>query len=121
MSNHQGMTGDNLLLVKQRLVVNLPNNVDRHDIEAIEGIVLHKLADDRGIKGVIVGMGGVQTTDPDDLRRLAEALSTFRLLGAKIGFCGINPGVAAIMIRAGIELPHDAAGHDLDDVLKRMA
>jgi anti-anti-sigma regulatory factor len=119
-STRSSELGDNLLLVKKSLVVNLVNNVDCHDIEVIEDKILSKLVKNRAIKCVIVGMAGLQTADPEDLARLAESLSAFRLLGAKIGLCGINPGIAAIMIRNEIDLPYDTAGHDLDHVLENL-
>lgn len=112
--------GDDLLLIQKKVVINLPGNIDYEDIEEIENAVLDLLSSNKKINGVVVGMGGLQATDYDDLNRLAGALSAFRLLGARIGLCGINPGLAAIIIRTGIELPHDATGHDLDHVLEQM-
>lgn len=120
MSNYSSQKSNNLLLVRNKLVVDLPSNVDCYDIEAIESLVFSKLVENKSIKAVIIGMDSVKITDPKDLTRLAEALSAFRLLGKKIGLCGINPGIAAIMIRTGIELPHDATGYDLDHVFENM-
>ena len=106
--------------IRDHLVVNLPDNFDDHDLSALEEQVLDRLSLNKRIRGVIVDFSSVQSTDADDLSRLQNCLLAVRLLGRSVALCGINPGVAAVIIRTGQDLHRDLVGQDINDVLQQV-
>ena len=106
--------------IRDHLVVNLPDNFDDHDLSALEEQVLDRLSLNKRIRGVIVDFSSVQSTDADDLCRLQNCLLAVRLLGRNVALCGINPGVAAVIIRSGQDLHRDLVGQDINDVLQKV-
>jgi len=106
--------------IRDHLVVNLPDNFDDHDLSALEEQVLDRLSLNKRIRGVIVDFSSVQSTDADDLCRLQNCLLAVRLLGRNVALCGINPGVAAVIIRTGQDLHRDLVGQDINDVLQQV-
>jgi anti-anti-sigma regulatory factor len=106
--------------VRDHLIVNLPDNFDDHDLSALEEQVLSRLSLNKRIRGVIIDFANVQSTDADDLSRLQNCLLAVRLLGRSVALCGINPGVAAVIIRTGQDLHRDLVGQDINDVLQKV-
>ena len=47
-------------------------------------------------------------------------LLAVKLLGRNVAFCGITPGLAGLIVQAGITLHHNQIGLDIDDALERM-
>jgi anti-anti-sigma regulatory factor len=109
-----------LSTIREHLVVSLPDNFDDHDLTALEEQVLDRLSLNKRIRGVIIDFASVQSTDADDLNRLQNCLLAVRLLGRKVALCGINPGVAAVIIRSGQDLHRDLVGQDINDVLQKV-
>lgn len=105
---------------KGYIVTNLPNNFDEDILEAIESSILNELSTNKKIKGVLIGLETVTTTDPHDLHRLKDMMAAISLMGGRIGIFGINPGLAAVVIKSNLSLPVQAAGHDMEDLLKRL-
>jgi anti-anti-sigma regulatory factor len=106
--------------IRDHLIVTLPDNFDSHDLMVLEEQLLDRLSRNKHIRGVIIDFANVQSTDADDLSRLQSCLLAVRLLGRRVYLCGINPGVAAVIIRSGQELHRDLVGRDIDDVLQRI-
>ena len=106
--------------IRDHLVVNLPDNFDDRDLSALEEQVLSRLSLNKRIRGVIIDFANVQSTDADDLCRLQNCLLAVRLLGRSVALCGINPGVAAVIIRTGQDLHRDLVGQDINDVLQQV-
>jgi len=106
--------------VQKHLIVPLPNNFDGNDIEELEEQILTSLNANKATRGVIMDFAAVQSTDPRDLERLNDCLRAIRLLGRRIALCGINPGVAAVVIRSGLDLHRQQVGIDIDDVLQSL-
>ena len=106
--------------IRDHLVVNLPDNFDDRDLSALEEQVLSRLSLNKRIRGVIIDFANVQSTDADDLCRLQNCLLAVRLLGRSVALCGINPGVAAVIIRSGQDLHRDLVGQDINDVLQKV-
>lgn len=106
--------------VRQHLIVALPNNFDADDLAELEERVLESLSANKRIRGVIVDFAAVHSTDPADLERLNDCLRAVRLLGRRVALCGINPGVAAVVVRSGLHLHRERVGVDIDDVLQSL-
>lgn len=110
--------GSSLAIVKGYLVIAVPDNFDIQDIDTIESELLEQLNINNRIRGVLVDMIRVRSTDSTDLRRLQDCLLAVRLLGRQVALCGITPGLAALIVRSGQNLHHNVVGQDIDDVLK---
>ena len=106
--------------IRDHLVLTLPDNFDNHVLSILEEQVLDQLNLRKKIRGVIVDFINVQTTDGDDLRRLQNCLLAVRLLGRRVTLCGINPGVAAVIIRTGQDLHRDLMALDIDVALQQI-
>ena len=106
--------------VRKHLIVALPNNFDADDLEELEEQILTSLNANKATRGVIMDFAAVQSTDPRDLERLNDCLWAIRLLGRRVALCGINPGVAAVVIRSGLDLHRQQVGIDIDDVLQSL-
>jgi anti-anti-sigma regulatory factor len=105
-----------LSAVKQFVVAHLMDNFDEAEIDALESRLLTALSDNRRLRGVIFNFSEVITTDPQDLRRLQEVFTAIKLLGGRIGLCGINPGLAAVIVTTQLNFHREVIGSDLDDV-----
>jgi anti-anti-sigma regulatory factor len=42
--------------------------------------------------------------------------TAIKLLGGRIGLCGINPGLAAVIVTTQLNFHREVIGSDLDDV-----
>lgn len=109
-----------LVRYKRYIIAALPDNFDEDLITALEDQLLKALAQDRTIKGVLIGMDAVSSTDPIELEKLRNMLMAVRLLGVKSGIFGINPGLAAVMTKINLSLPIEAAGYDMEDLLQKI-
>lgn len=107
-----------LAIVKGYFVIAVPDNFDIHDVDAIESELLELLNLNKRIRGVLVDLTRVVSTDSTDLRRLQDCLLAVRLLGRQVALCGITPGLAALIIRSGQDLHHNMVGQSIDDLLK---
>lgn len=103
-------------IIRNALVVHLVDNFDSSDMDELETRLLDTLCRDKHLRGVIFNFSEVSTTDPHDLRRLESILMAVKLVGSRIGLCGINPGLAAVIVHAGINLQRETIGSDLDDI-----
>jgi anti-anti-sigma regulatory factor len=106
--------------IGNNLVASLPSNLDASRISAFETQLLNQLSHQKRLRGVILDFSAVESTDPSDLRRLQEMLLAVKLLGRNVVFCGITPGLAALIVQAGIRLHHNAIGLDIDDALESI-
>ena len=121
MSMSRTVVGDSdFVRYKKYIIVNLPDNFTASDIEVLEGQVLGCLATNKKVKGVLLGLNAVATSDLNDLLRLNAMLQSATLMGAEIGIFGMHPGLAALIAKLKIRLPIQAAGHDLEDLLARF-
>lgn len=111
---------NSLSSIRDHLIVRLPDNFDEHILASLEEEVLNRLSLNKRIRGVIIDCDGVQSTDADDLSRLQNCLLAVRLLGRRVALCGVNPGVAAVIVRSGQDLHRDLVGQDINDVLQRI-
>jgi anti-anti-sigma regulatory factor len=91
--------------IDNNLVGSLPSNLD---------------SDQKRLRGVILDFSAVESTDPSDLLRLQDMLLAVKLLGRNVAFCGINPGLAGLIVQAGVKLHHNEIGLDIDDALERI-
>jgi len=105
-----------LSIVKQFVVAHLMDNFDEAEIDILESRLLTILSENRHLRGVIFSFSEVVTTDPLDLERLQAVFTAIKLLGGRIGLCGINPGLAAVIVMAQLTFHREVIGADLDDV-----
>ena len=105
-----------LSIVKQFVVAHLMDNFDEAEINVLESRLLTILSENRRLRGVIFSFSEVLTTDPRDLERLQAVFTAIKLLGGRIGLCGINPGLAAVIVMAQLTFHREVIGADLDDV-----
>ena len=106
--------------IDNNLVGSLPSNLDNARIAAFENQLLNQLSDQKHLRGVILDFSAVESTDPADLLRLQDMLLAVKLLGRNVAFCGINPGLAGLIVQAGVKLHHNEIGLDIDDALERI-
>jgi anti-anti-sigma regulatory factor len=106
-------------LISNHLVVNMADNFDQSDIDRLESRLMQAVATNPRLKGVIFNLSEVFTTDPHDLQSLQALFQAIRLLGAHIGICGINPGLAVVIVRSNLEFGQQAIGSDIDDLLSK--
>lgn len=106
--------------VKQFVVAHLMDNFDEREVNNLESRLLATLSRDRQLQGVIFDFSEVITTDPQDLSQLQAVFCTIRLLGGRIGLCGINPGLAAVIVSARLNFQREVIGSDLDDVTSNL-
>lgn len=107
-----------LSILRHVVVAHLIDNFDALELDALETKLLHLLSTNRKLRGVIFNFSEVVTTDPHDLRRLQSIFMAIKLLGGRIGLCGINPGLAAVIVAAKLDFQREAIGVDVDDVSK---
>lgn len=108
-----------VLRVGNQLLVMLPNNLDQEDVIWMERWASTSLFQDPELDGLIVDFTAVHCTDAQDMRHLAAWLNRLHHDGASICITGINPGLAALIDRAGIELISDQSAADLNTLLSR--
>ena len=106
--------------IENNLVASLPSNLDAGRITAFENQLLDQLSQQKRLRGVILDFSAVESTDPSDLLRLQDMLLALKLLGRNVVFCGITPGLAGLIVQAGVRLHHNEIGLDIDDALERI-
>ena len=107
-------------IIKNFLLAHLADNFAEIDLNSLETRLLHTLCDNRTLLGVIIDFSEVITTDREDLQRLAKMLVAIKLLGVRVGLCGINPGIAALIVSTRLSLDREIIGSDIDDVLIQL-
>lgn len=117
-STHVGATSQvPFSLMRNCVVVQLMDNFDQQDLDHLEDRILQQLCLSRHLRGVIFNFNEVQTTDLHDLQRLHALLKTIRLVGCRIGLCGINPGLAIVMACSGLSFGNERIGSGIDDLI----
>ena len=106
--------------IDNNLVASLPSNLDTARISAFENQLLNQLSHEKRLRGVIFDFSAVESTDPSDLLRLQDMLLAVKLLGRNVALCGITPGLAGLIVQAGVKLHHNEIGLDIDDALERI-
>lgn len=107
-------------IIKNYVLAHLADNFAEIDLNILESRLLNTLCDQRTLLGVIIDFSEVITTDREDLHRLARMLVAIKLLGVRVGLCGINPGIAALIISTRVSLDREIIGSDIDDVLIQL-
>ena len=111
---------ESLFILRQTLVAKLPNNFDHVTLDTISSQILQEVSRVKRIKSVIFDMADVTTVDQLDLNALLDTMKAVRLIGARIGLCSISPGVSALIVKSGLQLPYQAAGHDIEDIISKI-
>ena len=104
-------------IVGQTIVAQLIDNFDQEDLEALETRLLAKLVEQRNLKGVVFNLNEVSTSDRFDLERLQAIFMAIKLVGGRVGLCGITPGLAAVIVNAGLDFQRETIGYDLEDLI----
>lgn len=107
-------------IIKNYVLAHLADNFAEIDLNILESRLLNTLCDQRTLLGVIIDFSEVITTDREDLHRLARMLVAIKLLGVRVGLCGINPGIAALIVSTRVSLDGEIIGSDIDDVLIQL-
>ena len=102
------------------LLVPLPNNLDADDISWLQKQLLSRLGQGDGLHGVLFDFTAVTCTDANDLAELQSLLETLQECQTRVALAGIGAGLAALIVRAELLLPHDVVGQDLDAVLDEI-
>ena len=111
---------ESLFIFRQTLVVKLANNFDHITLDTILSQILQEASRVKRFKSVIFDLADVNIVDLLDLNALLETMKAVRLTGARIGLCSISPGISALIVKSGLRLPYQAAGHDIEDTIQRM-
>ena len=109
-----------LSVVDRFIVAHLVDNFDASDLDSLESRLLNRLCENRSLRGVIFNFNEVITTDPLDLERLQAIFVAIRLVGGRVGLCGINPGLAMVIVSAGLNFQREHIGIDLDALLPSL-
>jgi anti-anti-sigma regulatory factor len=107
-------------IVNNFLLAHLADNFAEADLDSLETRLLNALCERRSLSGVIFDFSEVITTDRQDLQRLAQMLMAIKLLGVRVGLCGINPGMAAVMVKTRLHFDREIIGCDIDDLLQQL-
>jgi anti-anti-sigma regulatory factor len=107
-------------IVGRMIVAHLIDNFDQADLETLETRLLARLVEQPDIRGVVFNFNEVTTSDRFDLERLQAIFTAIRLVGGRVGLCGINPGLAAVIVNAGLDYQRETIGHDLDDLIAEL-
>ena len=100
------------------LIAALPSNLDQTTIAINESHVLRTLSQNKKLSSVILDFSSVEITDSADLDRLQMMLLAIKLLGRQIVFCGINPGLAGLIVNSCVNLHHDAISLDIGEAIR---
>lgn len=106
-----------LSLVGHVIVAHLIDNFDQGDLDLLETRLLTTLSCQRNLKGVVFNFNEVITTDRLDLERLQAVFTAVKLIGGRVGLCGINPGLAAVIVNAGLDFQREKIGLELEDLI----
>lgn len=105
-----------LSIIGRLVVAHMIDNFDALELDALEARLLALISENRQVHGVIFNFSEVITTDAHDLRRLQMIFMAIKLVGGRIGLCGINPGLAAVIVAAKLDFQREVIGTDIDDV-----
>jgi len=111
------LTAGSLFSIRRTLIAKLPNNFDSQLLQAISSEILQTVSTNKEINSVVFDLSNITTIDRFDLNALHDVMKAVKLVGARIGLCSIGPGIAALIVNSGIHLPHQAAGHDIQDTM----
>lgn len=109
-----------LSIIDHFIVAHLIDNFDQSDLEVLENRLLTNLCAQRSLRGVIFNFNEVITTDRIDLERLQSIFTAVRLIGARVGLCGINPGLATVIVSAGLDFQRETIGLELEDLMPAL-
>lgn len=109
-----------LSIIDRFVVAHLTDNFDAAELASLETKLLSRLCEDRKLRGVLFSFNEVTTTDPLDLERLQTIFAAVRLVGGRVGLYGINPGLAAVIVGAGLDFQRERIGLDLDALLATL-
>lgn len=106
-----------LSIVGHLIVAHLIDNFDQSDLDLLETRLLTTLSGQRNLKGVVFNFNEVSTTDRFDLERLQAMFTAVKLIGGRVGLCGINPGLATVIVNAGLDFQRETIGLELEDLM----
>lgn len=109
-----------LSIIGHFIVAHLIDNFDQADLEILENRLLTTLCKQRSLRGVVFNFNEVITTDRIDLERLQSIFTAIRLIGGRVGLCGINPGLATVIVSAGLDFQRETIGLELDDLMPAL-
>jgi len=109
-----------LSIIGRFVVAHMVDNFDHSDLEALETRLLEALSKQRKLQGVIFNFSEVLTTDRHDLQRLQSVFTAIKLMGGRVGLCGINPGLASVIVNAGMDFQHEMIGLELADLMPSL-
>lgn len=119
-TNEDARPLSDLNIIRDFYVVSLVDNFDHSYLERLEMRLLTLLCNRHEIKGVIFSCNEVETTDYHDLLRFRDMLKSVKLIGARIGLCCINPGLASVMVTTNLNFEKEIIGSDIDDLLDSL-
>lgn len=109
-----------LSIIGHFVVAHLIDNFDHSDLEGLETRLLSTLDKQRSLQGVVFNFNEVVTTDRIDLERLQAIFTAVKLMGGHVGLCGINPGLATVIVNAGLDFQHETIGLELEDLMAQL-
>ncbi len=97
------MSGSGLNIIRQCLVVNLPEELDENIIGELTKNVFNFLPG-QDIKYSVFDFASIDVIDSYEFNKIMDLLSSVQLLGIESAIAGIQPGVAAYLIDVNIDV-----------------
>lgn len=88
--------------IQDILIAPIPDPVDQDYFDALSQKILHYLQNNKN-RAIVFDMSAVEVLDADDFDKFYKLYKSTHLMGAKLIFSGIRPGVAASLVMLNVE------------------
>ncbi|RMG46582.1 MAG: STAS domain-containing protein [Acidobacteria bacterium] len=103
----------------RRLVVPVPDALDRAGLDALRDAVLAAVSATRA-RALVFDLSAVTAADSVQAGAVAAIARMARLLGARVGIAAMRPGVAAALAALGFTPDDAVTARTVDDALARL-
>ncbi len=101
------------------LIVQAPEDFSDESLGAVKSRVLNKVHSS-SVRGVLVDVSPLKMLDSVSYNLLAEMARTVTLLGAKVIFAGLQPGVVSTLIDLNVDCDDILTAVDVDAALAQL-
>ena len=104
----------------QTLIASIHTALDDSQLERFEEDLVERIGRDRA-RGVIIDVAALDVIDSYATRTLRDIADIARLRGARMVIVGIQPDVAFVMVRLGMDTGRLVTALDLEEALDYLA
>jgi rsbT antagonist protein RsbS len=98
------------------VIVKVPEDQDIAGLSLLRDLIFQELRK-REAQGLVLDLASLQTLDTACLTALAGIASGARLLGAAVAVCGIQPGVASVLVDLPVDLSWLRAARSIEEAI----